>query len=104
MVPSTAAQNPDSVGVSASSTQEHSFPQLRRKPSGTALNRTPSATHALPISDSESVPVTLTDSDRDAWCAARDKLPQVIRDGLLCWDDLPEVVQVGIEALFRAAR
>jgi len=57
--------------------------------SGRASERTPSATHALPISDRESVLGVAADPDKDGLDAA--------------WSELPPAVRASITMLVRAA-
>jgi hypothetical protein len=49
-------------------------------------------------------PTDSTDPDQAAWLAARARLPEVVRDGLQRWDQLPRAVQAAVEALFKAVR
>jgi hypothetical protein len=55
----------------------------RKQPYRAVPDRTPSATHALPIGECESAPATSTDPDLAAVIAAWDRLPAALKDGIL---------------------
>jgi hypothetical protein len=73
--------------------------QLSRKRLRVVVGRAePSASpvaHQLPNDTCQTAPL---DPDQAAWLAARDRLPEVVRNGLVRWETLPRAVQAVIEA------
>jgi hypothetical protein len=78
-------------------------PYNRRKPKPGKAIPSESIHQGPPIDPPRIHDTCQTDPDLAQIIAAWDRLPEVIREGLLRWGELPEAIRAGIEVMLRTA-